>query len=267
MADENRKNEEFVTVFTDNVKGVGVLQGCFMLIGVLALLLFSTVAIFLLTGFLTINSLFSSIGDFFGQPVTAQVTTTRTIINGIQPLGQLVSVSVEVAQADINVAVDSGGLNLCNHDANHVAQGALEAGVDITGLEDDDVLYDEASDTYTISLPAPNITSCRIEYIRQYERSGGNPTCGYDWDSVRLLAQYEATTLFASQSIEAGILSRAEREATIALETFISTLTGSNVEIMFQETDADTVLPPSCQPQLPNGWQFDTEFNAWLETQ
>ncbi|MBZ0299925.1 MAG: hypothetical protein K8J31_09300, partial [Anaerolineae bacterium] len=102
--------------------------------------------------------------------------------------------------------------------------------------------------------------------IRQYERNGGGVACPVDWDTIRLLAQYEATHLFAADTIEAGILDRAERETTLLMQSFVSALTGSDVRVTYQQADAEPTLPPSCQPQLPQGWTFDTEMNSWVKT-
>ena len=202
--------------------------------------------------------------SFFGGPDTASVNTSQTIITGIQPLGQLVSVSVSVAKADIAVVVDTGGVGgLCNHRANHVAQGAVEAGIDFTRITENNIAYNESTDTYTITLPSPQLTTCRIEYIRQYERDGGNPTCGIDWDSVRLIANYVATEEFAQDTLEGGILERAETETTTLMESFIFSLTGSNVVVQYADAGA-TIIPASCQPQLPNGWTYDEATNNWI---
>jgi hypothetical protein len=129
--------------------------GCFTLVGVLFSLMTIIFLIVFLTGAMSINDVFNQIGSIFNRPVVAQVNTSRTIVTSLQPLGQLVSLSVELAQADINVTVNAGAMNLCGHSANHVAQGVIEAGVDITKITEDSVSYDEASNTYTITLPAP----------------------------------------------------------------------------------------------------------------
>src|SRR5690606_29247172 len=200
-------------------------------------------------------------------PTTATIISSRTIVSSLQPLGQLVSISAEVAQADIGVSVHTGGLNLCGHSANHVAQGVIEAGVDITQVEEDNVTYDEATNTYTLTLPAPGITSCRIEYIRQYERSGGGVTCGVDWDNVRLLAQHEVMSRFTADTLEAGILDRAERETTLLMQSFVNALTGSNVRVIYNPATGEPRLPSSCQPQVPRGWVFDEELNSWVKVE
>jgi hypothetical protein len=211
-----------------------------------------------------VEALRTSVLNFFGGTPTATVVSNRTLLTGLQSLGQLVSVRAEVAKADIGVSAHMGGLNLCGHSAFHVAQGAIEAGIDITQVNDDSIRYDEASNTYAITLPPPVITSCRIEYIRQYDRSGGNPTCGIDWDRVRLLANYVAMTEFAQDSLDGGILETAESRTTTVMTSFVSSLTDSEVVIRYAEADGATVLPSSCEPQLPPGWELNAETGDWI---
>ena len=109
-------------------------------------------------------------------------------------------------------------------------------------------------------MPAPELTSCRVDYIRQYDRSF--TTLGVDWDEARLLANYMALTQFRDDAIEGGILTRAETEARLVLGNFVRLLTGHPVEINFQQPEA-TELPPSCQPDVPQGWQYDAKTNSW----
>src|SRR5688572_20096348 len=186
------------------------------------LALFVAIVLVAVIALRTVDGWRMAASNFFNTPTTANVVATDTIVTGLQSMGQLVSLSAQVAKADIAVSANTGGLNLCGHSANHVAQGAIEAGIDITQISEDSIQYNEQSNTYTITLPAPVITSCRIEYIRQYERSGGNPTCGIDWDNVRLLANYVALDEFAQDMLDGGILERAESETTTVMQSFVS---------------------------------------------
>ncbi len=89
----------------------------------------------IITGMNTLSDVIDSIaGIFRGAPTTATVTSTQTIINSVKPLGQLVSVSAQLAKADIRVEVREGFQNACGRTAFHVAQGAIEAGVELTQL-------------------------------------------------------------------------------------------------------------------------------------
>lgn len=214
----------------------------------------------LLLGLTSVNNMLGGIGTIFNAPPPrASINTSQTLVQGIQPLGQLVSVSAQLAKADISVGIQQGVLNTCGFSANHVAQGAVEAGINLTGITEDDVRYDEASNTYFVTVPAPQVTSCRVDYIRQYDRSA--TACNVDWDEARLLASYTALIDFRDDAIEGGLLNRAETETRLVLGNFIGTVTGSNVQIIFDETTQP--LPPSCQPPSPTGWFIDPATGGW----
>ena len=185
----------------------------------------------------------------------------RIIIEHIQPKGQLVVVSVELARADIHIGVEDGR---CSHGADFVAQGVIEAGIDFEALDEDDVTYDWATDSITLHLPAPGITSCRIEYIRQYDNS--RTLCNVDWDEVRILAHHEAIHSFVDRVLEEGLLERAEDQAEVIMGSFVSSFTGKPVNVDFEAVKSKLELPSSCEPDTPNAYSFDDENNEWIVT-
>ncbi|MGQ9908769.1 MAG: DUF4230 domain-containing protein [Candidatus Flexifilum sp.] len=227
--------------------GCAGMGGCLLLIGVAVLVL-------VLTGVTSVGNLIGGIGSALGagRAPVANVLTTQTVVTSIQPLGQLVSVSAQLAKADIFVGIEAGLANACGFGANHVAQGAVEAGIDLTQLTASDIQYDALRNTYVIALPAPALTSCRVDYIRQYDRT--TTACNVDWDEARFLAQYTALIDFRDDAIEGGILTRARSEARDVIANFISLTTGANVEVNFREPTQPVPLPPSCQPDPPQGW-------------
>jgi hypothetical protein len=234
-------------------------------LGCLALLILPIIVL-LLMGTITINGLLGGVQNVLKVPLpAAAVMSSQTIVTGIQPLGQLVSVSAQLAKADIFVGVQQGALNACGFSANHVAQGAVEAGIDLTKISEANIQFDASTDTYTITLPPAELTSCRIDFIRQYDRT--LTACAVDWDEARLLANYQALTEFRNDAIEGGVLSRAQNEARIALGNFVTALTGQKVNIIFQAAETTPDAPASCQPEIPAGWTFDSTQNAWVKGQ
>lgn len=199
-------------------------------------------------------------GNSVPNPAIATVVPSQTIVTGIQPLGQLVSISVQLAQADISVGIQQGTGNVCGISASHVAQGTIEAGIDFAAVGEDDVSYDEATNTYTIRLPAPQLTSCRVDYIRQYDRS--TTLCSVDWDEARLIANYTSLLSFRDDALEGGILTRAQQQTQVVVDAFVQSLTGANVEITFDTTAR--AVPASCQPELPPGWTVDPTTGTWI---
>ncbi len=241
--------------------GISIVGGCLIsAISVVAMPIIVT-AFVIITGLNTLGGIWDSITSIFdSEPTTATVTSTQTVVNSVRPLGQLVSVSAQLAKADISVSVRQGFQNSCGHSANHVAQGTVEAGVNLNGLTEESVIFDAANDTYTIMLPQPQLTSCRMDFISQYDRS--TTVCGTNWDNVRQLAQYEGLLDFRDDSIEGGILDRARADAELTLSNFLSLATNQSVVIAFTENDG-IVFPPSCTPEMPENWVYNEESDSW----
>jgi len=252
-ASSTRKRSGCLTAF------LGAL-GC---MGALAIILVAAV----LLGVTSLGGVLNGVGGLLGvgiaaPPPVAGIVSSQTIVQGIQPLGQLVSVSAQLAKADVFVGVGQGALNACGFSANHVVQGAVEAGIDLTQIGEDDLRWDAAREVYVLTVPEPQLTSCRVDYIRQYEQSF--TTCSVDWDEARLLANYSALIAFRDDSIEGGILNRAETETRLVLSNFVRLLTGYRVEVVF-EPSAEPVYPPSCDPDVPQGWRYDEANGHWTK--
>lgn len=199
-----------------------------------------------------------SFGNLLGLSPSAQGSTTRTIVNSIQPLGQLVTLSVEVAHANVNVKAST---SLCGYKANHVSQSVIEAGIDISDIDEDSIHYDEEEDSFTVKAPTPAITSCRNEYFDQYAKSGGGTATCFDdfWDDMSIIGRRISMDRFVQDALESGILQRAENQATIVLGNFISAVTGSKVHIEYDEVPEEPFIPMSCRLDLPPGWEKDSE--------
>ncbi|MCY4147600.1 MAG: DUF4230 domain-containing protein [Chloroflexi bacterium] len=170
--------------------------------------------------------------------------------------------SSEEAGQQVEVSVNDGIANLCEHGANHFSYGVIEAGIDFSAIDEGDIEPPALGifGGYTIQLPPPRITSCRIEYINQYD--GSFTLCGTNWDTVRQLAQHEAMENFIAAAKENDILARAEEEAGYVVANFVSGLTSRPVRVEFAPQEDDSELPQSCQSIIPAGWVKD-ENGAW----
>ena len=200
----------------------------------------------------------NEVRDFFFPETTLYVRSPQTIINSIKGIGQLVTVTSEVDTTDFKVEIHRGFLNAGYYSAYHRAIGAIEAGIDFDAITEDSIRYE--NEEYTLTLPAPVITSCRIEHIDQ---SGHSFTLlAADWDMVRQIAHAEALVDFVNEMIEKGILEQAEEETALRLGDFVRELTGQPARIEFAARDAELELPDSCQPYTPGGWGKD-ENGAW----
>ena len=181
-----------------------------------------------------------------------------TIVTGIQGLGHFVTAVHEVHKSDIKVEIHRSFLNAGYYSANHNAIGAVEAGINFDAINEGSIRFSD--DTYTVTLPAPIVTSCRIEFIDQNEHSF--TLLSADWDMVRQIAQAEAMEQFAQEMIEAGLLERAAEEAEIRVGDFVRNLTGSPAIIQIENDDGELELPDSCKPIAPSGWE-KTEEGGW----
>ncbi|MBI1259290.1 MAG: DUF4230 domain-containing protein [Chloroflexi bacterium] len=239
----------------------GCLWGIAGAVGCLVLVLIVPITLVVL-GVTSTSGIIGSIADLLnvGKPPVAAVVSTQTIVQGIQPLGQLVSVSVQLAKADVKISVATGVLGSGSYSANHVVQGAVEAGVDLTKIGPNNLGYDTTKDSYTLIVPEPALTSCRIDYIRQYDWSA--TLLNVDWDEARLMANYTALIDFRDDAIKGGILERAEAETQLVLGNFVRAVSGHPVEIVFQKPETP-VTPPSCEPDPPQGWVYLPDRNVW----
>lgn len=241
---------------------VAIPLGCMGLIAVVVIALAVTGAASF--GFFgdTLRSLFAGIT----LPASARVTSSNTILTGIQPLGQLVTVSVQLAKADVQLNVATGVFNACGFSNDYVAQGTIEAGIDLNAITADDITVDPVTGAVTINAPPPSLTSCRIDYIDKYANSVNVCFNYVDDDEARQLAQHTALLEFRDDAVEGGILDRAQREAQVALGSFVTALTGEATTINFSVPATDATpqpLTPSCVPDVPTRWAYDAATGVY----
>lgn len=192
-----------------------------------------------------------SVRELFFPQTVVTVRPSIIMVNQIKAIAQLVTVSSEIGTTDIEVEIHQGFLNAGYYSASHIAIGAIDAGIDFEKIGEDAI--ELRNDVYTMTLPAPMITSCRIEYIDQNQHS--LTLLPADWDMVRQIAQAEALDKFAQNMIKQGILERAAAEAEFRIGEFVMNLTGIASNFEFEETNGEPELPDSCKPIPPRGWE------------
>ena len=207
-----------------------------------------------------ITGTINSVREFFFPQTKATVPAMILNVDEIRAIAELVTVSGKISTVDVNVEIHRGFLNTGYYRANHIAIGAIDAGIKFDEIEVDSIILQD--ETYIISLPAPIITSCRIEYIDQNQHSF--TLLPADWDMVRQIAQAEALDKFAKSMIEQGILERAAEEAALRISDFVVNLTGNPAIVEFKENSEALEFPDSCKPNPPSGWVEDTD-GGWRE--
>ena len=241
-------------------------SGCFWLSMVMIVFILGFAAVVvavILSGSNAINTLIGGAQAALNPAPVASVSSAATIINSIQPLGELVTVNAQLAKPDLRVNIQQGVLDACSFSTSYVAQASINAGIDLLGVGPDQIVYNALTDTYTITLPAPRLISCSVDYIDQYAAS--TTLCNVDWDSARQIGQYIALQQFREDALESGLLDRARRQAELVVGNFVGSLTGSRVQITFETVDGAAALPPSCQPPLPGNWTYDNTTQTWTQ--
>ena len=180
------------------------------------------------------------------------------IIQQLETQAQLVVVKKELTRRSFHVGVNDG---LCSHGGDFTAQGVIEAGIDFDKVDEDSVAYDSRTQTYTLKLPAPEFTSCRIEYIRLVKNSFS--MCNPDWDRARTLAEVQVMKEFVADSLEDGLIDDAAERTELILGEFVRTITGKRVTVTFEAQAGAPKRDASCRPRALGGWRYSSSKNLW----
>lgn len=180
------------------------------------------------------------------------------VIKQLETQAQLVLVENIIAMREFHVGVADG---LCSHGGEFTVQGVIEAGIDFAAIDEDHVSYDSNERSYSLVLPAPEFTSCRIEHIRLRENSFS--MCNPDWDRARIFAEIQAMAEFLLESNDDDLLQEAADRSAEVLGDFVHTLTGRPVDVKFEERDGKPIISSSCVPEVPKGWYYDNSNNLW----
>lgn len=235
--------------------------GCGIVVGVVVILAITLIIVAVFVGGPgAINAVFSGLRNLVAPPSVAVVGNAQTTVIDLAPLSQLVTIRAQLARADVPVEVSGGALNACGFSAYHVVQSTLSAGVDLSLVRHEDIVFNAETDRYTITVPSPQYTSCSVDYSRQYERSF--TTCNVDWDAARQLAEYTSMQAMMQETFEGGLLDRAGTEAQTVLSGFVGALTGKPVDVVF-DASRQPPFPPSCERRIPDGWTYDAVTNQW----
>ena len=116
----------------------------------------------------------------------ASVELSDLMAHSVQPVGHLVTASNPV-DTKVKVGIKAGLFNLCDASVDHDVEGTIEAGVDLSQVQGSNFTHDLFTNSWTLQLGPAQVTSCRIDYIRQTGHS--RSICRQDWDEYRLLAE------------------------------------------------------------------------------
>lgn len=169
--------------------------------------------------------------------------------------------------AEVGLEVQYRANYPCEYSAKHAAVGVIEAGIDLEQIDEDSITFNDVENSYTISAPAPAISSCRLEVIDQYiQLGGGTARCfANEWMDMEDIARHLAMDHFVQEVLEDETLERAGKQAEFVLGNLIRELTGSRVNIEFAEAPDEPIIPESCEPRLPLSWRQNKD-GKWIKT-
>ncbi len=194
---------------------------------------------------------------------TSTPVSPRTILSGIQALDELVTIRIDVALVELEVR-DPAPLG-CTYTAQHVAKGVVEAGIDLAAIGETSIEKNFLGYPTKVTVPSPKLTSCRIEYFRQYDQQGGGSAkCfGDNWEAMSEIGRHLAMEQFVIHAMDRNILERAGRRAIYEVGGFVSNLTGGNVHIESEDPPEVPAIPSSCSVDLPDNWVQRADGSGW----
>lgn len=211
------------------------------------------IVVLLIIQFLTpLTTSIANLLDRLAPPPTAEVLSTRAIINSLKGIGKLVTVTSDPHFREVEVSVKRGIWifeNAGSYSASHEVEGIIEAGIDFTEIRGDSLI---CGDTCILNLPAPSITNCTITRLRQNDQS--RVIGGRDWELLEELGRHEAIHLFIEDVKEIGIIEKVKEETEVLLGEFVSNLLDKPVDVAFEDSGEETKLDDTCDPDPPFGW-------------
>ncbi len=196
-------------------------------------------AVFAAGVFLALN------GVLFGEPRTT--TSVVPILERIQAMSQLTStrytysliVTSEREMPGILAALYGERLVM-------VAVGHVNAGIDLSQLEDDDI--QQVQDTLVIRLPPPALQDCFFNESASYVVSRDTGLFARPLPDLDQRSRQLAIGAIRVQALEDNILVDANTQAATVISGFIGALPGvGSVRIETSAADPEAPIPSTCQ--------------------
>lgn len=232
--------------------------GCF---GTGVLLIGAIIAIILIAG----PQLGTILGVLADSEASARVVTSQTIFENIATAGRsrLETQELQLTKHDVEVSIGGCFLDTCFHRIHYSVNGAVEAGIDFQTFGPEDVQV--SNDVISVTLPAPNLTGCRLDNIIEQSWEGNGTQINRNVGAQ--IARYTVITEWREEAIESGILERARDDARRTITQLLRGLSANEnqtVEIIFDETQQSPMHPSCASPALPEDYIWDASTDKWI---
>jgi len=116
-----------------------------------------------------------------------------------------------------------------------VAAADISAGVDLSKLGDGDVEADPAAGRVTLTLPAPEVLSTRLDTDRTYVHTRTTDVLAKRKEDLESRARQVASETLREAALEAGILEHARTSAERTLRSLLASFGYHTVEIRWRD--------------------------------
>jgi hypothetical protein len=129
-----------------------------------------------------------------------------------------------------------------------VAVGHIDAGLDVKQISEEDIAYDTASNTLSLTLPAPTLQNCFLDENLSYTVQRNTALFASPMTNLEDDVRQYAVREFRNKAVEEGILEDAKREAQTTFSEFLGMVSNNvNIALIFEEPLADIEYPESCR--------------------
>lgn len=159
------------------------------------------------------------------------------IVESVRSLSELSTVEV-VQSTTVEKGEDRGWLDWAAGDRIFLfAVASISAGVDLSEVQEGDVVIDDEDNSIEMRLPAPEITAIEVDndQTRVYDRDTGLFAQGNP--DLERSARLAAEEIMVDAALEDGLLDKARDETEVALDQFLRATGFDDVDITFDEPD------------------------------
>lgn len=131
-----------------------------------------------------------------------------------------------------------------------VLVGTIEAGIDISQITEEAIVYDEASQILTVTLPAPALQTCFLDESQSYVVTRDTAIFADTMDGLEDQVRQNALIYYRDTAVEEGILVDAEIEARATMTELLDVLVNDEtvmINIAFDAPPLEPIIPGSCE--------------------
>ncbi|MFT5353423.1 MAG: hypothetical protein ACI9KE_000621 [Polyangiales bacterium] len=171
------------------------------------------------------------------EPIETIIRETPDVVRAVQDLARLESARMHMERVvDLR---DRGsslfGLVETEDAILLVAAADVSAGVDLTRMQDGDVVIEPDIQRATIVLPPPEIFEARLDNEHTYVHTRETSALAEPSSQLETRARQEAERTLRTSALDAGLLERARQNAKSTIEVLVRSLGFDEVRVRFSD--------------------------------